>query len=421
MNETKGKTRRDFLATAGTGLVAAGVASQVAEAQDPKPSEPPSPIRFTPMEAKTERDEPPPPLALPPDQRVGFAIVGLGRLALEEIMPAFAQSRLARPVALVSGDPAKAEKVARSYGIKPQGLYDYQTYDRIRDNPEVEAVYIVLPNSMHLEFTVRAARAGKHVFCEKPMATSSRECGEMIEACKSANKTLMIAYRCQYEPYNLAMTRLVRSKEFGPARQIELANFQNMGDPSQWRFKKSLAGGGSLPDIGIYGLNAARFLTGEEPVEVFARIQTDRSDPRFKEVEDNVAFTLKFPSGVIATMQSGYSAHETRRYRVMCESGWAELDPAFSYQGLRMRVGRAAGKVEFLEERKLGEKNQFALELDHMAHCVRSGKKPRTPGEEGMQDHRLMEAIYESAASDKLVKLARVEGLDVTRGQPMDA
>ena len=178
---------------------------------------------------------------------MGFAIVGLGRLSLEEILPAFGRCKYARPVALVSGDREKAEKVGRMYGIDPKNLYDYSSFDKIRDNEEVAAVYVVLPNAMHLEYTVRAAQAGKHVLCEKPMANTSRECQEMISACEKAGKALMIAYRCQYEPHHRAAIASIRSEEFGPLRSIEAVNCQNIDPTNSGGSTRPWPGAGRSP------------------------------------------------------------------------------------------------------------------------------------------------------------------------------
>ena len=306
--------------------------------------------------------------------------------------------------------------MAAQYGIGREHIYDYRTFDRLADDPAVDVVYIILPNGMHLEYTVRAAKAGKHVLCEKPMANTSAECEEMIEASEKANRLLMIAYRCQYEPSHREAIRLARSGEFGPIRLIEASNGQNQGRPDQWRHKKALAGGGSLPDVGIYCLNAARYLTGEEPVRVTAEILSDSSDPRFKEVEDRVSFQLRFPSGTLAACQSFYSAHESRRCRVLAERGWIDLDPAFAYRGLKLKASRAHGEAEHATEIKLAEKNHFALEMDHMAERVARGEKPHTPGQEGLQDLRLIEAIYKAAREGRPVDLPVVAGKDTTRG-----
>ena len=213
-------TRRDFLAHAGRGLVAATLAGELLPtaaraAEAPKEE----PIKLEgPLHAKSEQQSGPLPQPLPPGERVGFAVVGLGHLALEEIIPAFAESKKAKLAAVVSGDRAKAETVAREHGLPEGSVYDYKTYDTIRDNPNVQVIYIVLPNGMHAEYTVRGAQAGKHILCEKPMANSVAECEQMIEACKKADKKLMIAYRIQYEPNNRLMQKWVREKNTARSR-----------------------------------------------------------------------------------------------------------------------------------------------------------------------------------------------------------
>jgi predicted dehydrogenase len=415
-----GLTRRVLLQAGGAAAAGLTVASGTASAA-PAPVDvgrvgEGGKVEFPPWTASSERPAGGPPNPDAPDWRVGFAIVGLGRLAVEEIIPAFGEAKYAKLAALVSGTPDKAAAIARQCGIKPESIYTYQEFDRIRDNPEVDVVYIVLPNNMHREYVVRTARAGKHVLCEKPMATSSAECREMIDACRQAGRKLMIAYRCQYEPHHRTLIRMTRERQLGAVKLIEATNTQNMGDPEQWRLKRAMAGGGSLPDIGIYCLSFARYVTGEEPVEVFASIHSTPNDARFREVEETVEFLLRFPSGVLAKLASSYGLHEARRGRVYAEQGWIDLDPAFAYEGLRMRVGRREGRAESIAELRLAEKNQFALELDHMAECVRGNREPHTPGEEGLQDHLLMEAIYESARTGRPVSLPRVDGRDVTRG-----
>ena len=383
----------------------------LAQAQGGQPE-----IKLPPFKAETERKGGPPPDPLSPKERVGFALVGLGRLSVEELLPAFGVCEKARPAALVSGDRNKALKIAGQYGIPESAVYDYKTFDRIRDNPDVQVVYVVLPNGMHHEFTIRAAQAGKHVLCEKPMATNSRECIDMIAACEKAGRKLMVAYRIQYEPHNRLARDLVRRKQFGPVKLIQSVNAQRQGEPKQWRHDKKLAGGGALPDIGLYDLNTTRFLLGEEPVEVSAMMYSTPGDPRFREVEENMVWQMRFPGGALTSHMSGYDAHESRRYRVHAPTGWIDLDPAFAYKGLRMRTARAEGNQEQVTEHRLEEKNQFALEMDHFAECVKENKRPFTPGEEGLQDHRLMEAIYRAAESGGPVKLEPVSKLDAYRG-----
>ena len=414
-------SRRSFLTRAGRGLVAATLAGEIlpsvaAAHGDDKPD----PLKLPVLHARTEQQEGSTPEPLPPDQRVGFAVVGLGHLALDQIIPAFGESKKARLAALVSGDRSKALAVARQHGLAEKNIYDYTTYDQLKDNPDVQVIYIVLPNGMHAEYTVRGAQAGKHILCEKPMANSAAECEQMIAACQKADRHLMIAYRIQYEPHHRLLQQWVRERKYGAVKVIEGANGQDQGDPNQWRQNKKLAGGGALPDVGLYCLNTFRFLLGEEPEEVFAMSRQPTDDPRFKEVEDTMIFQLRFPGGVLCNAMTSYSTHRTQRYRVNAEDGWFGMDPAFPYKGLEMEASHAEGKLEFRDHPKLSPQDQFALELDHMAGCVLDDKRPYTPGEEGLQDQRIMEALYESAATGKPVKLATPENragkLDLFRG-----
>jgi predicted dehydrogenase len=307
-------------------------------------------------------------------------------------------------------------KVAQQYGIKPGSCYSYQSYDQIRDNPEVEVIYIVLPNSMHHEFTVRGAKAGKHILCEKPMANSVKECEEMIAACKKAGKYLMVAYRIQYEPLNRQVQKAVRAKTYGPTKLIQMVNTQNQAHDQQWRHKKALAGGGALPDIGLYCLNTTRYLLGEEPIEVSAQLYSTPGDDRFKEVEENVTFTLRFASGVLAQCTTGYGSFNSKAYTVHAETGSIKMDPAFPYQGLHLEYTHAPNGKQVKETPSNPNKDHFALEMDHFAECVRQNKPPYTPGEEGLQDQRIMEAIYQSACENKPVKLPAVAKQDAFRG-----
>ncbi len=190
-------------------------------------------VEFPAWTAPTERPAAPPPSPLPPKSRVGFAVLGLGRLALEEILPAFAQSKRARLVALISGTPDKAKLVAERYGVAPDAVYGYGDWARIGADPAIQAVYVVTPNALHREFTLAAAAAGKHVLCEKPMATSAADCQAMIDACARAGRHLMIAYRCQYEPNNRAVQAMVRDRRYDAAMLYDAVNTQNMAAPTQ--------------------------------------------------------------------------------------------------------------------------------------------------------------------------------------------
>jgi predicted dehydrogenase len=357
---------------------------------------------------------------LPPEERVGFAVVALGRLSLEEILPAFGETKKARLVALVSGSPDKLKAVAAQYGIAPEACYDYEGFDAIRDNPAIKAVYVVTPNGLHRPFVERAAKAGKHVLCEKPMSVNSTEAKAMLDACKAANVKLMIAYRIQYETFNLHLARQVRAKAWGRLVGMSSVNVQTVAanGADQWRHKKALAGGGSLPDIGLYCLNTARFLTGEEPVEIMATQYSPPGDPRYAEVEETVSFTLRFPSNAIVNCFTSYGARDDKYQRLNFEKATVDMPNAYKYEGQSMTVTEREGETSALKEIDLPANNQFAAEIDHMADCILTDRTPRTPGEEGVQDHILMEAIYQSAATGAPVRLTPIDRPDAFRGPP---
>ncbi|OAN56660.1 MULTISPECIES: Gfo/Idh/MocA family protein [unclassified Sphingobium] len=337
-----------------------------------------------------------------PARRIGYAIVGLGSYATRQVMPNFAGCDHARLVALVSGTPAKLDQYGAQYGIPATHRYSYADFERIRDNPDIDAVYVVLPNSLHAEYAVRAAQAGKHVLCEKPMATSVAECAAMIAACRKAGTKLMIGYRSRFEPYNRLAIDLARSGYVGRTRLIT-AEHGFAIRPDQWRLDRALSGGGSMMDIGIYSLNAARYLTGEEPVEVSAIESTNRSDPRFRTVEDRIGFQLRFPSGILANCLSSYSSGHNG-YRVIGAQGWINMEPATPYSGQSMMIrkdGVTAPRIL-----PVAAKNQFAGQLDHLAECILNGGTPIVPGEEGLADLRVIEAIYRSAAERRHVAIS---------------
>lgn len=424
-------SRREFLANTGKGILAATVLSGLAacnsNAQQKGPGSPTDknvhagsvtkPIELKPLANPSEGKEEPFPAPEQPDKRVGFAIVGLGNLSLGELLPAFGSCKYAKVTALVSGNSEKARKVAHQYGIAEKNIYNYQNFDNIKNNPEVQVVYIVLPNSMHEEFTIRSANAGKHVLCEKPMTTNSQSAQRMIDACDKAGKKLMIAYRIQYEPNNKKAKDWTRDQKMGKVKLIDATNTQNQGRPEQWRLNKELSGTGVLGDIGIYCLNTIRYLLGEEPTQVMATVYSTPNDPRFKEVEETVLFQLKFPSGVQANCTTSYGVHESQWYRCYADKGgYFGLDPAFAYRGLQITGAQVQDDMEVNIKSSAGDKNQFALEMDHMARCVVEDKKPFTPGEEGRQDHIIMEAIYESARTGKPVPLKKIDKIDAFRG-----
>ncbi|GAB4463086.1 MAG: Gfo/Idh/MocA family oxidoreductase [Armatimonadaceae bacterium] len=333
------------------------------------------------------------------ERKLGWAIVALGSLSWGQILPGFAQCKQSKLVAVVTGTPEKGKRARERYGVP--SVYNYENFDKIKDNPDIDCVYIVLPNGMHAEYTIRAANAGKHVLCEKPMANTPEECEQMIAACKKNRVKLMVAYRCQYEPHNVEAIRLAQEGKLGKLKVITSDHGFAIGDPSQWRCNKKLAGGGSLMDIGIYSLQAARYLTGEEPVAVSAQEFSTPNDPRFKEVEENINFVLRFPSGVLANCSSSYGYTYQNRIRAVGETGWVDLEPATAYGGISMRTFLDSK----FQERKMPDGNHFAREMDHLSECVLKDKTPKTPGEEGLADLRVMMAIYEAARTGKTVSL----------------
>jgi predicted dehydrogenase len=339
-------------------------------------------------------------------RKAGWAIVGLGELALNEIMPAFAGCQWSHPVALVSGHPDKARKVAHAYGMNPEAIYNYENFDRMAENKDIEVVYIVLPNSMHAEFTIRALKAGKHVLCEKPMSVKVEEAQKMIAVANEVDRKLGIGYRLHSEPLNRKVMELCAQKTFGKIKTFESSNCQNVKAPNI-RLSGPL-GGGPVGDVGVYSINAARYVIGEEPVEVTAMAHQPKDDPRFREVPESVAFTLRYPSGVLAHCDCSFGSSESRRYRVHCENGWIEMDPAFSYRGLRLRTkeGEAKAPKEAKHAELLLEQvNHFTAEMDHFSDCVLNDASLRTPGEMGLADMMIIAAIDEAARSGKTVKL----------------
>jgi predicted dehydrogenase len=375
--------RRRFLITAAGGLVAAAATAAVGAVPLAPPDKQPANLR----------------VPGPPGKKIGYAIVGLGNLALNQILPAFVESNLCAPTALVSGHRDKAEKVAAHYGINPKNIYNYDNYDSIKDNQSVDAIYIVLPNSMHAEYTIRGLQAGKHVLCEKPMADSVAECQQMIDAGKRANRKLMIAYRLHYEPYNQTMIEMSRKQAYGPVRVISAEDLQNTRAPNI-RLSKAL-GGGPLGDVGVYCINACRYITGEEPIEVSAMNWTDPNDDRFREVPTTVMALLRFPSGVLAQCACGFGQAPSKRYRVTASDGYYELESAFGYSGQRLLIKK--GNEE--QHLTLPTVNHFAKEMDHFAECIEKDTQPWTAGEEGLADQRVMDAIERAIAEGKTVKV----------------
>ncbi len=337
-------------------------------------------------------------------KKLGYALVGLGRLSTNQLAPALQKTEHSELVGIVTGSPEKAKQWQEKYGIKEQNTYDYRNFDRLADNPDIDVIYVVLPNSMHQEFTIRGARAGKHVLCEKPMSVSSQECRTMIDACREASVKLAIGYRCQFEPHHMECMRLAAENELGKIRFIE-AGFgfrfgdYPIGDLRRWRLEREYAGGGALMDVGIYALQACRYLAAAEPVSVLAReIKTD--PVKFAEVDETILWSMDFPDGIVANCSTTYGFGGVNHATAFADRGKFGLTPAFGYGGIKAFSGDAP-----IEKPEI---DQFAAEIDDFSQVILNDRQSKVSGEEGLRDLLVMEAIYESVRSGRRVKVAQV-------------
>ena len=321
-----------------------------------------------------------------PADTLGFALVGLGNYATNNLAPAFAHTTHCRLTGIVTGTPAKEAVWMERHGIPAANVYNYETYERMADNPDIDVVYVVLPNSMHAEYTIRAANAGKHVLCEKPMAISTMECAEMIAACEANERKLAIGYRLHFHPVHQAAIQWGQGAAMGPVKVVDASFGFRIGNPNQWRLKHALSGGGALQDVGVYAIQAARYTTGEEPVSITA--QEIKTDPvKFREVDETIFWQMKFPSGAFANCSTSYATNFNRLY-AGAERGWLTIDSAYGYGGQNART--SAGPIENPPS------NMFAAQMDDFAQCVMEDRQSRVSGEEGLRDVRVIEAIYAS-------------------------
>lgn len=332
--------------------------------------------------------------APPAGRKLGWALVGLGSLSTHQIAPALLKTQHSKLAAVVTGTPAKGVKWRGQYGLAEDQVYSYENFDRIIDDPSVDVVYIVLPNSMHHEFTLRAARAGKHVFCEKPMANSARECREMIAACEAANRQLGIGYRCQFEPHHREAVRFAREQVFGPLQHVDAGFGFAIGDPKQWRLRKDLAGGGALMDVGIYALQACRYLAGEEPLEVVA-LETKTDPVKFAEVDETIAWSMRFPSGLTANCLTTYHFNGREDFTAYGTKGRFGMKPSYGYQGLSGWTSDPKVPLAFPQT------DHFLTQIDAFSQAILQGRPFEPSGAEGLRDLRVIEAIYRSVASGK--------------------
>ena len=338
-----------------------------------------------------------PALPQPPGERLGWAIVGLGSYAINQVIPGFADARGSKMTAFVSGNPQKARDLGARYGV--ERLYDYGNYDGIAADPTIDCVYIVLPVGLHAEYSIRALEAGKHVLCEKPMASTSAECEAMIAAARANGRQLGVGYRVHFEPHNREALRRIRAGEIGAMRYIQCDHGFNASldyPPHKWRLEKALGGGGSMYDVGIYGINTSLMMLEEEPVEVSAAYAYPKDDPRFAEVEGGIDWRMRMPSGISVQGSSSYCyGPYASRQRYFGSEASIVMDPATTYYDNRLVIEGGGDP-----RREIGAGNsrdQFAAQLDGFSQAARENRPHLTPGEMGLRDLRLMEAMYRSA------------------------
>jgi predicted dehydrogenase len=328
-------------------------------------------------------------------RRVRYAVVGLGHIAQAAVLPAFKHAANAELVAIVSDDPDKQRELARRYGIAH--VFDYDGYDECLGL--VDAVYIALPNSMHAEYTIRAAKAGVHVLCEKPLAHTTADCRRMIAACEKAGVKLMTAYRLHFEELNLKAVDLVRRGAIGEPKFFT-SSFGMTVRAGDIRTKRRM-GGGTLFDIGVYCINAARYLFRDEPTEVVAAT-THGGGARLKEIDESTGAILRFGGDRVAAFVTSFNSADVAAYRVVGTKGHIRLDPAYEYaEGLAMEV-TIDGKTK---RERIGKRDQFGPQLVYFSDCVLKDRQPEPSGEDGLQDVRIVEALYQSAKTGRAVRL----------------
>ena len=327
--------------------------------------------------------------------KLGVALVGLGYYSQDLLAPALQLTKHCRLAGVVSGTPSKIETWKKQYGIPDKNCYSYDTFDSIANNPDIDVIYVVLPPSMHAEYTIRAAKAGKHVWCEKPMAPSVSDCKNMIDACNKNKVKLAIGYRMHHEPNTQKLMELVKKQTYG--KTIKVSAQAGYVDPrtDHWKQKKAM-GGGVMGDMGVYPLNAARYSTGLEPIAVTARASTTRPEI-YKEVEETMDFELDFPGGATAVCQASFG-RSVNELQVDCAKGWIKIAPFSAYNGVN-------GVTSDGMKLNVPIENEQATQMDDDALAIMNGKPFLTPGEEGLKDIIVVEAIYRSVAAKGKVKI----------------
>jgi glucose-fructose oxidoreductase len=333
----------------------------------------------------------------PKGRKLGLALCGLGNYANGELAPALLETANVRLVGAITGTRAKGEKLAKSHGFPVENIYGYGDWDKVAANKDIDVVYVVTPPGIHAQNVVAAFGAGKHVICEKPMATSVVDCEAMIAAGKKAGKRLAIGYRLHYDPYHQELVRLAKSKEFGPFRKITSANGFTLRKHA-WRIEKQLAGGGALMDMGVYSIQAACMAADADPIAVTAKELPKTQPDFFKEVEQAMEFRLEFADGATADIWTGYDANRAEFY-AEAPKGWFKGErPVFSYRGLNVSTS-AKGKLDF------GVFRQQQRHMDAVCAAMRDGGTYTCTGEVGRRDLVIVEGIYASIKSGKRIEL----------------
>jgi predicted dehydrogenase len=330
--------------------------------------------------------------------KLRVAIMGLGSYGTR-VAEAMKDCKKATLTGVISGTPAKITEWQSKYGIPQKNCYNYENFDEIKNNPDIDAVYVITPNALHKDEVIRVAKAGKHVICEKPMGINAKECREMIAACKKANVHLLVGYRMHFEANTLEVISKRKNGDFGKIMFFQGLSGFPIGDPTQWRLNKALSGGGSLMDIGIYSLNGARYMVGEEPVWVTAQ-ETKTNHEKFKEgVDETIQFQLGFPGGAVASCLSTYGFGNLDRFFLDGTSGYAELFPATGYGPIKGKTN----KGELTQPYQIPQMHQ----MEEMSDIILRGKKAEVPvdGEEGLRDLVIMDAIYEAVKTGKKVMI----------------
>jgi predicted dehydrogenase len=326
------------------------------------------------------------------------AIMGLGSYGTR-VADAMKDCKMAKLVGVVSGTPSKVKDWQAKYGIPEKNCYNYENFDALKNNPDIDAVYVITPNGLHHDQVIRVAKAGKHAICEKPMSVNAKEAKEMVDACKKANVKLLVGYRLHFEPKTLEIIRMRKAGDFGKVLFFQGLSGFRIGDPNQWRLNKQLAGGGAMMDIGIYSINGARYMIGEDPIWVTA--QESKTDPvKFKEgVDETIQFQFGFPGGATASCLSTYAMNNLDRFFLDGDKGYGELLPATGYGPIKGRTNK--GELDFPHV------THQTVQMDEMAAIILQNKQPIVPvdGEEGLKDMKIVDAIFQAAKTGKKVEL----------------